>query len=146
MTKSDLIDVLCETQKMPKGRAELLINTIFESMEASLRRGERIEIRGFGSFEIRNYRAYEGRNPRTGATVNVRPKRLPFFKVGKELKERVNEGAGKEARPARAKAAPAAAPAGNGDGVPQPAPQTTTGPVDATASPGAAPGATRATA
>jgi integration host factor subunit beta len=149
MTKSDLIDVLCETQKMPKGRAELLINTIFESMEASLRRGERIEIRGFGSFEIRNYRAYEGRNPRTGATVNVRPKRLPFFKVGKELKERVNEGAGgKEVRPARAKAAPpaAAASAGNGDGVPQPAPQTTTGPVDATASAAAAPGATRATA
>jgi integration host factor subunit beta len=149
MTKSDLIDVLCETQKMPKGRAELLINTIFESMEASLRRGERIEIRGFGSFEIRNYRAYEGRNPRTGATVNVRPKRLPFFKVGKELKERVNEGAGKEARPARANAktmpAPAAAPAGNGEGVPQPAPQTATGPVDATAS-AAAPGATRATA
>jgi hypothetical protein len=84
--------------------------------------------------------------------VNVRPKRLPFFKVGKELKERVNEGAGKEARPARANAkampAPAAAPAGNGngDGVPQTAPQTTTGPVDATSGPAAAPGATRATA
>ena len=66
MTKSDLIDVLCETQKMPKGRAELLVKVIFDSMEASLRRGERIEIRGFGSFEIREYRAYEGRNPRTG--------------------------------------------------------------------------------
>src|SRR5215471_15056418 len=91
MTKSDLIDVLCETRKMPKGRAELLINVIFDSMEATLRRGERIEIRGFGSFEIRNYRAYEGRNPRTGAAVNVKPKRLPFFKVGKELKERVND-------------------------------------------------------
>src|SRR5262245_30795338 len=149
MTKSDLIDVLCETQKMPKGRAELLINVIFESMEASLRRGERIEIRGFGSFEIRNYRAYEGRNPRTGATVNVRPKRLPFFKVGKELKERVNDGAGKEPQP-RAAAPKAAAGngTGNGDGVPQPAAQTTTGPVDAgtstTAAP--APGANRATA
>jgi integration host factor subunit beta len=91
MTKSDLIDVLCETRKMPKGRAELLVNAIFDSMEATLRRGERIEIRGFGSFEIRNYRSYEGRNPRTGATVNVKPKRLPFFKVGKELKERVND-------------------------------------------------------
>jgi integration host factor subunit beta len=93
MTKSDLIDLLCEAQKMPKGRAELLINAIFDCMEASLRRGERIEIRGFGSFEIRNYRAYEGRNPRTGTAVNVKPKRLPFFKVGKELKERVNAAA-----------------------------------------------------
>ncbi len=93
MTKSDLIDLLCEAQKMPKGRAELLINAIFDCMEASLRRGERIEIRGFGSFEIRNYRAYEGRNPRTGSAVNVKPKRLPFFKVGKELKERVNAAA-----------------------------------------------------
>jgi integration host factor subunit beta len=100
MTKSDLIDVLCETQKMPKGRAELLINVIFDSMEASLRRGERIEIRGFGSFEIREYRAYEGRNPRTGVAVEVKPKRLPFFKVGKELKERVNSGARKGAKSA----------------------------------------------
>ncbi len=90
MTKSDLIEILCEQQKLPKGRAELLINTLFDSMEASLRRGERIEIRGFGSFEIREYKAYEGRNPRTGSAVPVRPKRLPFFKVGKELKERVN--------------------------------------------------------
>jgi len=94
MTKSDLIDVLCEVQKMPKGRAELLVNVIFDSMEQSLRRGERIEIRGFGSFEIREYRAYEGRNPRTGTAVAVKPKRLPFFKVGKELKERVNDGRG----------------------------------------------------
>jgi len=108
MTKSDLIDLLCEAEKMPKGRAELLINAIFDCMEASLRRGERIEIRGFGSFEIRNYRAYEGRNPRTGSAVSVKPKRLPFFKVGKELKERVNAAA------ARA----AAARGGSDDGAP----------------------------
>ena len=93
MTKSDLIDVLCETQKLPKGRAELLVHIIFDAMEAALKKGERIEIRGFGSFEIRNYRSYEGRNPRTGVAVAVKPKRLPFFKVGKELKERVNAGA-----------------------------------------------------
>jgi len=135
MTKSDLIDVLCETQKMPKGRAELLVNVIFDSMEAALRRGDRIEIRGFGSFEIRNYRAYEGRNPRTGSTVNVKPKRLPFFKVGKELKERVNEG-GKRAS-ARSAPAPAPGAGGNGDGVPQPATQSTTGPVEAGAADGA---------
>jgi integration host factor subunit beta len=90
MTKSDLIERLCELQRLPKGRAELLVNCIFQCMEDSLSRGERIEIRGFGSFEIRDYKAYEGRNPRTGTTVPVRPKRLPFFKVGKELKERVN--------------------------------------------------------
>ena len=96
MTKSDLIEHLCQVQKLPKGRAELLVNTIFDCLEQSLRRGERIEIRGFGSFEIRHYRAYQGRNPRTGSTVAVKPKRLPFFKVGKELKERVNAAAGKK--------------------------------------------------
>ena len=101
MTKSDLIDVLCETQKIPKGRAELLVQVVFDSMEAALKRGERIEIRGFGSFEIREYRAYEGRNPRTGTAVAVKPKRLPFFKVGKELKERINESRPKG--PAKAK-------------------------------------------
>jgi integration host factor subunit beta len=90
MTKSDLVDHLCSHQKMAKGRAEQIVNTIFDSMEAALKRGERIEIRGLGSFEVRSYKAYEGRNPRTGSAVAVKPKRLPFFKVGKELKERVN--------------------------------------------------------
>ncbi|HEX3905794.1 MAG TPA: HU family DNA-binding protein [Polyangia bacterium] len=116
MTKSDLIDVLCETQKIPKGRAELLVQIVFESMEASLKRGERIEIRGFGSFELRSYRPYEGRNPRTGVRVSVQPKRLPFFKVGKELKERVNAGG----QAAAAKLA---------DDAPDPAPVTSTGPI-----------------
>jgi integration host factor subunit beta len=139
MTKSDLIDVLCETQKVPKGRAELLVHVIFDSMEASLKRGERIEIRGFGSFEIRNYRPYEGRNPRTGVTVSVRPKRLPFFKVGKELKERVNAGAelaaGKSPERARAKRAPGPNGVGAsvqddaGDGTPTTAPVSKTGPL-----------------
>lgn len=91
VTKSDLIELVAERLKMPKGRAELVVNAIFGSMELALKQGERIEIRGFGSFEIRDYKAYEGRNPRTGSPVEVRPKRLPFFKVGKELKERVNE-------------------------------------------------------
>jgi integration host factor subunit beta len=130
MTKSDLIDVLCETQKLPKGRAELLVHIIFDAMEASLKRGERIEIRGFGSFEIRNYRSYEGRNPRTGVAVSVKPKRLPFFKVGKELKERVNAGA----RPVRAgaKRVPLHQDAIHDDmtdGTPTPAPVSSTGPV-----------------
>ena len=93
MTKSDLIEVVANKLHLPKGKAELIVNCIFDSMEESLKHGERIEIRGFGSFEIRNYKAYEGRNPRTGDPVEVQPKRLPFFKVGKELKERVNEAA-----------------------------------------------------
>ena len=91
MTKSDLIEAVANTLKLPKGKAELIINSIFSSMEDALKRGERIEIRGFGSFEVRNYKSYEGRNPRTGEPVKVAPKRLPFFKVGKELRERVND-------------------------------------------------------
>jgi len=142
MTKSDLIDVLCETQKIPKGRAELLVQVVFESMEGALKRGERIEIRGFGSFELRSYRPYEGRNPRTGVRVSVQPKRLPFFKVGKELKERVN--AGKQPKGAKLRdAAPSA--------VPVEVPVTKTGPLtdsDATAAAEPAPTGTptRATA
>ena len=111
MTKSDLIEQVATQLNLPKGKAELIINCIFDSMEESLRDGHRIEIRGFGSFEIRRYKAYEGRNPRTGDPVGVHPKRLPFFKVGKELKERVNAG-GAEVRvvpvAAPAPAAPAA--------------------------------------
>jgi integration host factor subunit beta len=95
MTKSDLIELVSNKLHLPKGKAELIVNCIFDSMEESLKRGERIEIRGFGSFEIRHYKSYEGRNPRTGDPVEVQPKRLPFFKVGKELKERVNESAKK---------------------------------------------------
>ena len=95
MTKSDLIEVVANQLKLPKGKAELIVNCVFDSMEEALRHGERIEIRGFGSFEIRSYKSYEGRNPRTGDPVSVHPKRLPFFKVGKELKERVNESRSK---------------------------------------------------
>ncbi len=94
MTKSDLIELVSNRLHLPKGKAESIVNCIFDSMEESLRKGERIEIRGFGSFEIRHYKSYEGRNPRTGDPVEVQPKRLPFFKVGKDLKERVNDGDG----------------------------------------------------
>ena len=99
MTKSDLIERLCQDEKLPKGKAELLVNTIFDCLEQALRRGERIEIRGFGSFEIRTYKAYQGRNPKTGVPVSVLEKRLPFFKVGKELKERVNGGVADDTPP-----------------------------------------------
>ena len=87
MTKADLIDLIAERAKLPHGRAELLICQMFDSMVDALCRGEGIEIRGFGSFSIRAYKEYQGRNPRTGEAVRVRPKRLAFFKVGKELRD-----------------------------------------------------------
>jgi integration host factor subunit beta len=94
MTKADLIAAVAEKLKFPWGRAEVVVDHIFDAMVDALKRGEGIEIRGFGSFTIREYKAYEGRNPRTGETVHVKPKRLAFFKVGKELRERVNVGRG----------------------------------------------------
>lgn len=94
MTKSELIDAVAERTKITKSRAEQVVNCVFDAMTASLERGEGIEIRGFGSFTVREYKAYNGRNPRTGRPVPVPEKRLPFFKVGKELKELVNQGTG----------------------------------------------------
>jgi integration host factor subunit beta len=90
VTKSELIERVAQESGMAKGRAEMVVNTIFDSMTNALIAGEGIEIRGFGSFTVRTYKSYEGRNPRTGDVVHVAPKRLPFFKVGKELRERVN--------------------------------------------------------
>ena len=94
VTKSELIERISEKLKLPNGKAEQIVNCVFDSMVRALQEGEGIEIRGFGSFTVREYKAYEGRNPRTGETVHVAPKRLPFFKVGKDLRERVNAGAG----------------------------------------------------
>src|SRR5882757_966500 len=90
MTKSELIDAMAARSQLTKARAELVVNCVFEAMTEALQRGEGIEIRGFGSFTVRPYKAYSGRKPRTRAPVPVPPKRLPFFKVGKELKELVN--------------------------------------------------------
>lgn len=90
MTKSELIDALAGRSNLTKARAELVVNCVFDAMTEALQRGEGIEIRGFGSFTVRPYKAYSGRNPRTGEPVPVPPKRLPFFKVGKELRELVN--------------------------------------------------------
>ncbi|HEX6246119.1 MAG TPA: HU family DNA-binding protein [Polyangiales bacterium] len=94
MTKSELIDAVARRSQITKSRAELVVNCVFDSMTAALERGEGIEIRGFGSFTVREYKPYNGRNPRTGRAVPVPEKRLPFFKVGKELKELVNAGEG----------------------------------------------------
>ena len=91
MTKSDLIRHVAEERKLSRGRAEALVNQIFDCIGEALQRDERVEIRGIGSFETRQYGAYKGRNPRTGVSVAVKPKRLPFFKVGKGLKDLIND-------------------------------------------------------
>lgn len=90
MNKSELIDVISEKTRQPRKKAEDLINLIFDSMTETLAQGGRIEIRGFGSFVNKNYGSYVGRNPRTGESIEVKPKKLPFFKAGKELKERID--------------------------------------------------------
>lgn len=92
MTKSELIEAVAQRTKITKSRAELVVNCVFDAMTSALEQGEGIEIRGYGSFTVRDYKPYKGRNPRTGKEVEVPKKRLPFFKVGKELKVLVNEG------------------------------------------------------
>ncbi|HMA95280.1 MAG TPA: HU family DNA-binding protein [Polyangiaceae bacterium] len=90
MTKSELIEAIAARGELTKTRAESLVGCVFDSMVEAMRHEEGIEIRGFGSFTVRPYKPYDGRNPRTGQPVPVPAKRLPFFKVGKELKELVN--------------------------------------------------------
>ena len=90
MNKSELIEIISEKGNIPKKRAEEVVNLVFDSMTDALVKGDRIEIRGFGSFVNRDYGSYTGRNPRTGESIQVEPKKLPFFKVGKELKEHVD--------------------------------------------------------
>jgi len=92
MTRSDLIEQLAGKQNVSIAVAEKFVTEIFGSMSASLVAGGRIEIRGFGSFEIREYDGYTGRNPKTGTTTEVKPKKSPFFKTGKELKDRILAG------------------------------------------------------
>ncbi len=91
MTKSGLIEKVADcTPHISKKDTEVVVNTIFDAMTDALRKGERIEIRGFGSFQVKVREAREGRNPKTGEMVNIPAKRTPFFKVGKELKEMVD--------------------------------------------------------
>ena len=91
MTKGGLIEAVAEnTPHISKKDTEIVVNTIFDSMARALQDGERIEIRGFGSFQVKVREAREGRNPKTGEPVQISAKRTPFFKVGKELKELVD--------------------------------------------------------
>ncbi len=90
MTKSQLVDAVSDRTGHAHKAVEAAVHTVFESMVEALDRNERVEVRGFGNFTIREYKAYTGRNPKTGGKVDVSPKRMPFFKVGKELRERVD--------------------------------------------------------
>jgi integration host factor subunit beta len=90
MTKSELIEAIAARAELTKARAELVVDCVFDALSDALKEGKGVEIRGFGSFTVRPYKPYAGRNPRTGNPVPVSAKRLPFFKVGKELKDLVD--------------------------------------------------------
>jgi len=106
MTKADLIDEVSRLAELTRKDSEVIVETIFDSVVRSLRAGDKIEIRGFGSFRTRQRRPRVGRNPKTGERVEVPAKKIPFFKPSKELKDLVNEGA-TAAPPAAPPAAPA---------------------------------------
>ncbi|MCJ7664779.1 MAG: integration host factor subunit beta [Desulfobacterales bacterium] len=90
MNKAELATEVAKKTKLSQKVAKVVVDSVFDEMVKALKTGDRVEIRGFGSFVIRNYGSYQGRNPKTGVTVSVLPKKLPYFKVGKELKERVD--------------------------------------------------------
>jgi integration host factor subunit beta len=90
MTKADLIELVSKKADLPKKPAEIIVNTIFQSVSEALERGEKVELRGFGSFRMKIREARTARNPKTGEKVQVDKKKVPTFRAGKELKEAVN--------------------------------------------------------
>jgi len=90
MTKADLVDEVAKIANLTKKETELIVNTIFDNISGALAQGDKVELRGFGSFRVRKRNPRKGRNPKTGSSVSVPQKRVPFFKVGKRLKELVN--------------------------------------------------------
>ena len=90
MNKLDLIKRMIEDCRLPRNEAVIVVDLFFKSVSEALANGERVEIRGLCSFYVREYKSYKGRNPKTGEIVQVPPKKLPFFKCGKELKDRVD--------------------------------------------------------
>ena len=90
MNKSELIQTLAEKIKISNEEASLIVDTFFDSMRDAMLHGDRVEIRGFGSFKIKQYESYVGRNPKTGELVQVKPKKMPFFKAGKGLLKDLN--------------------------------------------------------
>ena len=95
MNKSQLIEAFAQDQNLPIKTAASIVNTILDTMIEALLKGDNIELRGFGSFTVREYGTYTGRNPKNGQLISVKPKKLPFFKVGKDLREAIDENRGK---------------------------------------------------
>jgi integration host factor subunit beta len=91
MNKSQLIEYLAKNEGLTVKNTASVVNVVFDSITESLAAGHRVEIRGFGSFKVKEYSSYQGRNPKTGEVIKVKEKKLPYFKVGKELKERVDK-------------------------------------------------------
>ncbi len=91
MTKADLVEKVANEAEMTKKDAEQLVEIIFSSIVSTLNNGEKIELRGFGSFRVRHRNARKGRNPKTGTAVNIPAKRVAYFKPGKDLKELINK-------------------------------------------------------
>ena len=98
LTKADLVEEVVKNTELPRKESEEIVETIFEGIIGALQNGDKIEIRGFGSFRTRQRRGRIGRNPKTGAKVEVPPKRIPFFKPSKELKDFVNTSGSPAAR------------------------------------------------
>ncbi len=92
MNRSDLINALKDKSALNRKDAEKAVNTIFNEISDTLANGDRVEIRGFGSFMVKDYKPYVGRNPKTGVKIKVPSKKLPFFKVGKGLRDTINNG------------------------------------------------------
>jgi integration host factor subunit beta len=92
MTKSELIRAVAKRGGVPHAMASRVVNLVFEQMRDALVDQRRVEIRGFGTFQVRHYDSYEGRNPRTRRSIQVKPKSLPIFRAGKEIRERLNDG------------------------------------------------------
>jgi integration host factor subunit beta len=90
MNKIDLVKRVAEECKLSRSEAADIVELVFDSMSEALADGDRVEIRGLCSFYVKEYKSYKGRNPKTGESVRIAPKKLPFFKSGKELKERVD--------------------------------------------------------
>ncbi len=94
MTKAELVDEVARVVQLTKKQAETIVNIVFDSIVDSLRSGQKIELRGFGSFRLRSRKSRTGRNPKTGEKVEVPSKKIPYFKPGKELKELINKSMG----------------------------------------------------
>jgi len=90
MNKSDLIEALSRDAELPIGKAEEVVKTVFTAMANALAKGDRVEIRGFGTFKVKHYDGYTGHNPKTGEPIKVKAKKLPVFKCSRDLKERVD--------------------------------------------------------